>query len=121
MIPGLTDHELPQILQAAADAGAITCGYVPVRLPFEIKNLFETWLGQHFPDRKDKVLNRIRSIRGGKLNNSEFHTRMRGQGQFADQMKKMFEIAKRKAGLDKPVPSLSKDKFQRPSAQLALF
>jgi DNA repair photolyase len=121
LIPGLTDHEMPAILKAAADAGAITCGYVPVRLPFAVKDLFEQWLGQHYPDRKDKVLNRIRSIRDGKLNNSEWHQRMRGSGAFAEQFEVMFDLAKRRAGLDGPVPQLSTDHFRRPRAQMTLF
>jgi DNA repair photolyase len=121
LIPGLTDHEMPMILRAAADAGAITCGYVPVRLPGAVAPLFEDWLGRHFPDRKQKVLNRIRSIREGKLNDSDFHTRMRGHGEFASQFKVMFEIAKRKAGLDQPFEGLSSNAFRRPGGQLALF
>ena len=121
VIPGLTDHEIPQILRAAADAGAMTCGFVPVRLPFALKDMFETWLEQHYPDRKSKVLNRIREIRGGKLNSSKFHERMRGEGEFADQMNQMFDLAKRRAGLDGPFPKLSTDHFRRSTKQLALF
>jgi DNA repair photolyase len=114
VIPGLTDHEMPAILEAAAEAGARTAGYVPVRLPFAIKDLFEDWLASHFPDRKDKVLNRIRALRGGKLNDSNFHTRMRGEGVWSEQLKTMFDLAKRKAGLDQPFPSLSSAKFRKP-------
>jgi DNA repair photolyase len=122
VIPGLTDHEMPAILEAAAEAGARTAGYVPVRLPFAIKELFEEWLGRHFPDRKDKVLNRIRALRGGKLNDSNFHTRMRGEGVWSDQLKTMFDLAKRKAGLDGPFPSNSVDAFRRPSGpQMTLW
>jgi DNA repair photolyase len=122
VVPGLTDHEMPQILKAAADAGARAAGYVPVRLPFEIKNMFETWLHQHFPDRANKVLNRIRSIRNGKLNDSNFVTRMRGSGEFADQFEKMFEIGKRKAGLDGPFPKMRTDLFRVPAGpQMSLW
>jgi len=121
VIPGLTDHEMPGILNAAAEAGAIFAGYVPVRLPFQIKDLFDTWLTQHFPDRRNKILNRIRGLRGGKLNDSDFVSRMRGEGVWADQLKTMFNLAKRKAGLDKPFPGLSTDKFHRPGEQLKLF
>jgi DNA repair photolyase len=120
VIPGLTDHEMPSILKAAADAGAMTCGYVPVRLPFAVAPLFEQWLSRHYPDRKDKVLNRIRDLRGGKLNDSNFHSRMRGQGVFADQIASMFQLARRKAGLDKPFPKLSTEAF-RAGGQLTLF
>ena len=121
VIPGLTDHEMPSILKAAADAGAITSGYVPVRLPFAVAPLFEQWLSRHYPDRKDKVLNRIRDLRGGKLNDANFHSRMRGQGVFAEQMANMFQLARRKAGLDKPFPKLSTAAFRAPGSQLRLF
>src|SRR5438132_2840663 len=121
VIPGLTDEEMPAILKAAAEAGAITAGYVPVRLPFAVKELFEKWLAEHMPDRKEKVLNRIREIRGGKLNDSDFHTRMRGFGVFAEQLKNMFEIASRKAGIPFKHLELSTRGFRVPSAQLGLF
>jgi DNA repair photolyase len=124
IIPGLTDHEMPGILKAAAAAGAKFAGSVPVRLPLAVAPLFEQWLERHYPDRKDKVLNRIRSLRGGKLNDSNFHSRMNGQGVFADQIKSMFRLARRKAGLDTPFPTLSTASFKRPTApggQLTLF
>jgi DNA repair photolyase len=122
VIPGLTDHEMPSILAQAAQAGARTCGFVPLRLPGAVATIFQTWLERHFPDRRDKVLNRIRSIRGGKLNDSDFHSRMRGDGEFADQFRRMFEIAKRRAGLDRDVPELSSDAFCRPGgSQMSLW
>lgn len=68
MIPGLNDHELASIIKASADAGAKAAAYIPLRLPFVLKELFETWLATHFLDRKEKVLHHIREIRGGKLN-----------------------------------------------------
>jgi len=122
VVPGLTDHEMPMILKEAADAGAKFAGYVPVRLPSGVAPLFEDWLARHYPGRKDKVLNRIRSLRDGKLNESTFHARMRGHGQFAQQMSRLFEVAKRKAGIDGKFPTLSTDDFRRPPGkQLALF
>ena len=122
VVPGLTDHELPAILAAAASAGARSAGFVPVRLPLAVAPLFADWLARHFPDRRDKVLNRIRSLRGGKLNDSQFGSRMRGQGPFAEQMRAMFHLARRKAGLDGPFPALSTAAFRRPAgAQLSLF
>lgn len=122
VVPGLTDHEMPMILKAAAEAGAVMCGFVPVRLPLEVAPLFVDWLGRHYPDRKDKVLNRIRDLRGGKLNDSKFHTRMVGQGVWSEQFKTMFDLAKRRAGLDKPFPELSTDHFRKPAEpQMALF
>jgi DNA repair photolyase len=121
VIPGLTDEEMPAILKAAADAGAITAGYVPVRLPFAVKELFEKWLAEYMPDRKDKVLNRIRDMRGGKLNDSDFHTRMRGFGVFAEQMEKMFDVASRKAGIPFKKLELSTVNFRVPGGQMGLF
>jgi DNA repair photolyase len=121
IVPGLTDHEIPAILNAAAAAGAQFAGYVPVRLPFAVAPMFENWLERHYPDRKDKVLNRIRGLRDGKLNDSTFHTRMRGTGVFADHIRDMFRLARRKAGLDKPSPSLNTSAFRAPGGQLKLF
>jgi DNA repair photolyase len=122
VIPGLTDHEIPGILKAAAEAGALTAGFVPVRLPLEVAPLFQDWLQRHYPDRKDKVLNRIRELRGGKLNDSNFHTRMVGQGVWSEQMKTMFAVAKRKAGLTKSFPELTTEHFRPPAGpQMTLF
>ena len=115
MIPGLNDHEMASIIGAAAEAGAKFAGYVPLRLPFGVKVLFENWLEQHFPDRKEKVLNQIRAIRGGKLNDSTFGSRMRGDGIFADQLNQMFHVACRKAGLPRDFPELTTANFRRPS------
>jgi DNA repair photolyase len=116
MIPGLTDHEMPAIIQAAANAGAQWAGYVPVRLPFAIKELFETWLGQHFPERKEKVLGRIRSLRGGRLNDPRFGSRMRGEGIFAEQLESLFALSCRRAGLTTPRPGPSTASFRVPSS-----
>jgi DNA repair photolyase len=122
IIPGLTDHEIPSIIQAGADAGAKYAGYVVVRLPHGLGDLFEGWLEEHFPDRKKKVLNRIRNIRGGRLNDPNFGTRMRGEGAFAEQIKAMFTIACRRSGIGFSAPELSTKAFRRPAdAQLNLF
>ena len=122
IIPGLTDHEIPSIIQAGAEAGARYAGYVVVRLPHGLGDLFEGWLEEHFPDRKKKVLNRIRDIRGGKLNDPNFGTRMRGEGAFAEQIKAMFTIACRRSGMGFSAPELATNAFRRPSdAQLNLF
>src|SRR5439155_20505332 len=81
IIPGLTDHEVPRILEACANAGAQFAGYTVVRLPWAVAPLFEHWLEEHFPDRKEKVLGRIRHLRGnGRLNNPKWHTRITGEG-----------------------------------------
>lgn len=122
VIPGLTDHEVPGILAASAAAGACTAGYVPLRLPYGVADLFETWLERHFPDRKDKVFHRIRELRGGNLNDPKFGSRMRGEGIWATQMKTMFDLAKRKAGLDQPLPEISTAAFRRPAGpQMTLW
>jgi DNA repair photolyase len=122
VIPGLTDHEMPAILRAAADAGAKAAGYTVVRLPYGVAPLFEKWLETHFPDRKEKVLNRLRTMRCGKLNDSQWGTRMHGEGIFADQIGQIFEVARRKAGIQSHGGELSAAAFRRPlGAQLALF
>lgn len=122
VIPGLTDHEIPSIVAAVAKAGAQFAGYTIVRLPLAVAPLFEEWLEQHFPDRKEKVLNRIRAMRDGNLNDPRFGHRMRGEGPFAEMIKKLFAAACRKAGLDRHGPTLSTASFRRPSgAQLSLF
>jgi DNA repair photolyase len=115
VVPGLTDHEMPAILKAAANAGASFAGYVPLRLPFALAPMFEDWLEKHFPQRKAKVLGRIRDIRGGKLNDSNFGSRMRGEGALADQLSSLFDVARRRAGITEEFPPLSKDQFRRPS------
>jgi len=121
IIPGLTDHEVPAILKAAAEAGATTAGRTVVRLPHGVKDLFSDWLTAHFPDRKDKVLNRLRAIRHGKLNDSTFGERMTGDGPFAESIHQMFELHRRKLGLTKHV-ELSTDAFRRaPGPQRRLF
>jgi DNA repair photolyase len=122
VIPGLTDHELPSIIAAAVQVGAKTAGYVTLRLPHAVGPLFEEWLGQHFPDRKEKVLHRIRAMRGGKLNDPRFSSRMRGEGIFAEQIAALFALACRKAGIDGRGLTLSTAAFRIPSdTQLSLF
>src|SRR5688572_28208872 len=114
VIPGLTDHEMPEILERAAEAGAIRAGYIMLRLPYAVKELFEDWLGRHFPDRKRKVLNRLRDLRGGALYDSRWNVRMTGEGPFAEQVKQVFEVACRRHGLNRDRFSLSTDAFRRP-------
>jgi DNA repair photolyase len=123
IIPALNDHEIPAILAAAAAAGATFAGFTIVRLPGAVAEIFEEWLERHRPDRKEKILNRLRSMRGGELNDSRFGTRMRGEGAFAAQIRGLFTIAKKKAGLDRPMPDLSIAAFRRPApgGQLSLF
>ncbi len=120
VIPGLTDHEVPKILEACAGAGAQFAGYTIVRLPWAVAPLFEHWLDEHFPDRKEKVLGRIRQLRGNRLNNSQWHRRMTGEGIFAAQVASLFEVGCRRAGIGKR-PKLSTAAFRRTREQLPLF
>jgi len=113
IIPGLTDHEIPSVLKAAAEAGAKSAGHVTLRLPHAVAPLFEQWLQSHFPDRKEKVLNRLRAMRGGKLYDSQFGKRMRGDGIFADQIDQIFDAARRRAGISNDGPELSVAHFRR--------
>ncbi len=117
IIPGLTDHETPAILAAAKEHGARFAAYVPLRLPFGLKGLFEDWLARHFPLRKEKVLNRIRSMRGGKLYEGEFHTRMQGHGVFADFIARQFKHACERVGIGDERITLSTAHFRRHGAE----
>jgi DNA repair photolyase len=100
VIPGLTDHEIEDMLEAAAAAGAKHAGFLLLRLPFEVAGLFEGWLREHYPQRAERVLNLIREMRGGKLNDPRFGHRMRGQGAYAGMLSARFELACRKLGLN---------------------
>lgn len=121
IIPGLTDHEMPEILKACAAAGAQFAGYTIVRLPFAVAPLFERWLEEYFPERKEKVLSRIRSIRGGeKLNDVRWQKRIKGDGIFAEQIAALFQMSCRKFGIG-PRPELSASNFRPRHQQLALF
>ncbi len=121
IIPGLTDHEVPGILEACAKAGAQFAGYTIIRLPWAVAPLFEHWLEEHFPERKDKILGRIRDLRGnGRLNNSKWHTRMTGEGIFAEQIASLFEVSCRRCGIGER-PRLSTTSFQRAQEQLDLL
>ena len=121
VVPALTDHEVPAILAAAAEAGAKCAGYSLLRLPFGVKDLFDRWLEENYPDRKEKVLNRVREIRGGRLNDAGFKTRMKGEGIFAEQVEALFHTACRKLGLTRRSWNLSTASFRAETDQLSLF
>jgi DNA repair photolyase len=121
VIPGLNDHELPAILDAAAQAGAKRAGYVVLRLPHAVKGIFSSWLETYFPARLERVLSRVRDLRGGQLNVSDWGKRMRGEGIFAEQIHDLFHTAARRAGLNRQPFELSTAYFRRPSQQLNLF
>jgi DNA repair photolyase len=120
-IPGLTDHEMPAILGAAKKAGARWAGFVVLRLPWAVAPLFEKWLEEHFPDRKDKVLNRIRDLRGGKLYDAQWGVRGRGTGVFAEQIEALFDVTCRRLGLNEEDRELSTSAFRKRTAQATLF
>jgi DNA repair photolyase len=122
VIPGLTDHELPAILAAAAAAGATSAGYIVVRLPHAVKEIFQQWLADHAPGKSARVIDRIRQIRGGELNVSEWGKRQKGEGPFADQLRDLFTATARRAGLNQDRHPLSTAAFRRPGGeQLNLF
>jgi DNA repair photolyase len=124
MIPAINDGELEAILEASASAGARSAGYILVRLPLEIKQLFDSWLDEHYPLKKQRVLHLIRDARGGKLYDSQWGTRMRGTGPYADLLRRRFEVASKRLGLDGRLPPLDASKFRvppRPGDQLSLL
>lgn len=123
IIPFINDHELEDLLSAAHKAGAQVADWILLRLPLEVAPLFEDWLHRHFPDRAERVLNRLRDLRGGHLNDSRFGERMRGTGVYQDLLRQRFTRQCRALGLNQaPQAPLRCDLFRRPGAeQLALF
>ena len=123
IIPGLTDHEVPAILEACGKAGAQFAGHVILRLPWAVAPLFERWLTEHFPDRKDKILGRIRDMRGGALYDSRWGKRQTGEGIFAEQIESMFAVARRRAGIPRSGGQSfpRRPVFRRITPQMELF
>lgn len=123
VIPAITDFEMDAIIKAAAEAGAQSASFIPVRLPHEVAPLFREWLESHYPNRADKVMNAIRSLRGGRDNDPRFGDRMRGQGVLGDLLRTRFKRACRAAGLTKAHVALRTDLFIPPSldGQMTLF
>ncbi len=124
IIPALNDSEIERILKAARDAGALEAGYVLLRLPLELKELFREWLGTEFPDRAQRVINILRSMHGGKDYVAAFGIRQRGQGPYAEQIGARFRLAARRLGLNERRLGLRTDLFQRPvprGGQLSLL
>jgi DNA repair photolyase len=114
VIPGLTDHEIERIIEAAAGAGAGCASWILLRLPYDVKELFEGWLEAHYPDRKAKVLSLVRQCRDGRLNDAEFGSRMRGQGPVAALIRRRFERAAERLGLHRRTLDLRTDRFTPP-------
>jgi DNA repair photolyase len=122
IVPGLTDHEIPAILKKCAELGAIGAGYTVLRLPYAVKEVFEKWLEEYFPDRKNKVLNRLKELREGALYNSEWGKRMTGTGIFAEQIRDMFDMGYKKAGFPQRRFRLSTASFRNAEQkQMTLF
>jgi len=124
MIPALNDIELERILEAAAKAGASGAGYVLLRLPLEIADLFKEWLETHYPDKADNVLSLVRQTRDGAMYDSHWGQRAVGFGPFADLLNQRFKLALQKYGLDRRSLDLDLEQFERPPQkgdQLALF
>ena len=114
VIPAITDHELEHLIERAAEAGARGCFFIPVRLPWEVAPLFRAWLDEHFPDRAGKVMSIIQSLRGGRDNDPDYRTRMRGEGPWADLLRTRFHRACRKHGLNSERLQLRSDLFRPP-------
>ncbi len=124
VIPGLNDHELEAVLEAAAGAGASGAGYVVLRLPLEIKDLFREWLTASYPDRAGKVMSLIRQMRGGRDYDMRWQARMKGEGPIAELIGARFAAARRRFGLDRTTRPLDLEQFRAPALttdQIELF
>ncbi len=113
IIPGLTDHEIPAILAAAAEHGAQRAGFILVRLPYANKELFVDWLKTHYPERAQKVLSAIRDVRNGALNDPRFGTRFSGEGERAEAIARLFQVCCQKHGLNRHFTHLTTEHFRR--------
>lgn len=116
LIPALNDHEVPEILRAAADNGARSASFTIVRLPGAVADIFGAWLQEHYPERAGKVMHRIRGMRGGQVNETGFGSRMHGTGEYAEQIGSLFRVARRRYGLDSPREQLRTDLFRLPGS-----
>ena len=114
VVPGLTDHEIERLLDAAAAAGARSASWIALRLPLEVSPLFRDWLAREYPDRAARIMGRVRELHGGKDYDSAWHKRQRGEGVHAGLIARRFVIACRRAGLDRPAPPLRRDLFRVP-------
>jgi DNA repair photolyase len=123
VIPGLNDREIAGLLRASAEAGARSASYVLLRLPYQVKAVFVDWLHRCRPAQADRVLSLLRQARGGRLYDATFGRRMRGQGGHAAQIASLFDLFRRRHGLERRPPDLSSAAFRRPAclAQWSLF
>lgn len=115
IIPGLNESEIPRILEAAHEEGAVSASYILLRLPLTVEPVFLEWLKRTQPDKHDLVESRVRQTRNGALYNSDYSQRMKGQGIIADQIGQMFKLFRKKHGLDQPLPKLRTDLFRPPA------
>jgi len=120
IIPGLNDHEIENILSSAAKAGASEASYTMIRLNGQLNLLFENWLERHFPERKEKILNKVKSLHAGKLNDSNWSRRMRGEGKLADMVSKLFKLHRSRYFNNNSLVELRTDRFRR-NGNLSLF
>jgi DNA repair photolyase len=122
VIPSLNNHEIPEIVKQAAERGAASASYIVVRLNGAIGNIFTEWVRHHFPDRAEKVLNQIKELHAGKLNDSEYGRRMAGEGALAESIAKMFKVSYARYFKGRKMPELDLSHFCRPEkGQLKLF
>jgi DNA repair photolyase len=121
VIPGLNDEEIPSILKEASANGAIFAGHIMLRLPYSVKDLFLQWLKKEFPGRETKIINKIKEMRGGKLNDPEFGTRFSAKGELAETIHSLFKLSCKKYGLNKNKLSLRTDLFRKETEQLEMF
>ncbi|MCP5500405.1 MAG: PA0069 family radical SAM protein [Leptospiraceae bacterium] len=112
IIPNINDSEMEYILNIASRAGAVSCGYVLIRLPYELKDIFKDWLQQHFPEKYKKVMSLIKQTRGGKEYDSDFSQRMTGTGAYAELLLNRFRLARKKYGFEKELKPMSTELFQ---------
>src|SRR5207244_9076586 len=115
IIPGLNDSEIPAILNAAKEAGAVSASFILLRLPLTVRPVFTDWLAKALPSKKDKIESLIRQCRDGELNDSRFGSRRRGEGQIAEQIAQTFRVFAKKFGLDETRPPLETRFFKHPT------
>ena len=122
VIPGLTDHEIPDVVRAAADNGATQVSYIMVRLNGVVATVFEDWVLKAFPDRANRILNNIKAIHGGKLGDTRYKTRMKGEGNLSDAVGRLFKMAQARYLPKRDIPPMDTSLFQRPQkGQLQMF
>jgi DNA repair photolyase len=121
LIPGLTDHEIPNIIKAAKEAGAVSAYYTMLRLPLAVEPIFVNWVKENVPDRAEKIIHKVQSVRGGKMYDSSFASRMSGEGVLAEQIKQFFELNCRRHGMNEKRTELSTQAFRRPGEQMSLL